>query len=822
MAQPPNPESLSRQQSFTVSMMSRGPSFLSQEGLQTEETIEGSIQILSVKSPHEEHFGYRRDSTRFSTRDRLAQEFLQHQRHLGSGATNYTLTRGISDAANTPLQLRVVTPTQPSHPWVPSISPFKLKTVSVKKGVIRQSMFAGIHSAWQKIDHYAGINKESQTGDNNNAENDKSVDINNNANTDNVVSTSVGSNGKTDAELEIYGESSDLVNGTLKNGSDGTTLELPKLQLKSAEKPPTPVTPQPPVEPPPPKKREIIKKEKKVKPAPPPPPKPRTPTPVEPEPTPTPPPVEPEAPVSREISFFRPPSTPKLPPIEVPDLPEIQDIKTESKSTKKERKLIEVTPDLPEQKKKLPPPPKLAPRIKTRQPKRRKVAEAPVTSQELQQLSDPLDFLAKYCIINPDRLPFYERIFNGAVDVQTPRYSKESSPGDMVRLPPAQLSQHEINMLKDLTVITHAQTPRRDGMSVPEQYLEKLNYSIDFIKTKQSTLHDHMHKLQAEKMRLMAQIAKEMDRDIVRVDYKTKGKKKKKDDDESPKKKKKKKSSEPDYDTMGAMSSSLKNFQPTKSSDITDEVIVSRMDDKMLKKAKKDPIVKQFTIEISRDIEKLKGFDQRISQIEDEKDLVGLYCMDTYFAEQNDSQPPYNFRRQQSRLYQKLHPDPDIEMNIDEVETALQQINNKLLSEKEFQYIYFILDLPKREKINFRLFSIIAALSEKVTQMDPVIRKLINKVDYNALDVKMDKSKELFELLQDEDQVPAGNAPADILAVELTAGGLTPEHTSYVLSKFNREGRGFVDFLDFVTYVPLFVDIHKRIIEDPFNECLDI
>lgn len=29
-----------------------------------------------------------------------------------------------------------------------------------------------------------------------------------------------------------------------------------------------------------------------------------------------------------------------------------------------------------------------------------------------------------------------------------------------------------------------------------------------------------------------------------------------------------------------------------------------------------------------------------------------------------------------------------------------------------------ILDLPKREKINFRLFSIIAALSEKVTQME--------------------------------------------------------------------------------------------------------
>ncbi|XP_060583539.1 uncharacterized protein LOC132739765 isoform X2 [Ruditapes philippinarum] len=387
--------------------------------------------------------------------------------------------------------------------------------------------------------------------------------------------------------------------------------------------------------------------------------------------------------------------------------------------------------------------------------------------------------------------------------------------GGIVHLPPAQLSQHELNMLKDLTVITHAQTPRREGVSVPEQYLEKLNYSIEFIKTKQETLQDHMQELQNEKIHLMASMAKQLDRDIVRLDYKTKGGKKKK------KKKKKKKSEEPDYETMGAMGVP-KNFMPQRASDITDEVIVSRMDDKMLKKVKKDPTVKNLQIQISRDIEKLKHFDERVAQIEDEKDLVGLYCMDYYFNEQDESMPPYAFRRQQSRLYQKLHPDPDVEMNTEEVEAALQQINNKLLSEKEFQYIYFILDLPKREKINFRLFSIIAALSEKVTQMDPVIRKLINKVDYNALDVKMEKSKELFELLQDETVLPIGNAPAETLAVELTAGGLTPEHTSYVLSKFNREGRGFVDFLDFVTYVPLFIDIHKRIIQDPFNDSLDV
>lgn len=94
-------ESLSRQGSFTVSQLSRGNSFVSLansnvngvvDGLQTEATIEGSIKILSVKSPSEEHSGYRRDSTKFSTRDRLLQDFLHRQRRVGSGGT--TVSRG--------------------------------------------------------------------------------------------------------------------------------------------------------------------------------------------------------------------------------------------------------------------------------------------------------------------------------------------------------------------------------------------------------------------------------------------------------------------------------------------------------------------------------------------------------------------------------------------------------------------------------------------------------------------------------------------------------------------------------------------------------
>lgn len=89
------------------------------------------------------------------------------------------------------------------------------------------------------------------------------------------------------------------------------------------------------------------------------------------------------------------------------------------------------------------------------------------------------------------------------------------------------------------------------------------------------------------------------------------------------------------------------------------------------------------------------------------------------------------------------------------------------------------------------------------------------------------------------------------LAVELQAGGLTQEHVEYVsrvvseqgmlwgwavelglldafffaspppppqvVDHLNHEGRGIVEFLDYLTYVPLFVEIHDSICGNPLD-----
>ncbi|XP_055996833.1 uncharacterized protein LOC125683138 isoform X3 [Ostrea edulis] len=509
------------------------------------------------------------------------------------------------------------------------------------------------------------------------------------------------------------------------------------------------------------------------------------------------------------------PKIPELPPVDIPPLPEIIEEKKEKKVKIDTRKAFEPIQVMPKIKDAVPPPPKKSKPptfTKKSQPKKRiPSAEAPVTTEEIRQMKDPLDFLAKYCIISKDRLPYYERIYKNIVSSQPQRYERQHPLSPTTGMPITEgtsWGNHELNMFHDLVLISRGQEPKRPGLSGPEQYFEKICYTLEMLEGKHDQLAGDLHLLETKRIQQLAERARKLVPDISSVHYQKKEKKGKK-----KKKKKKNKDKEEEIPAKVILSRA----------DITDDVIVSRIDEKLLKKLMKEPAQHLLGCEIDRCREKLGNIEDRLIQLEGEKNIIRMYCMELFFDAQNDNSKPKEFRRQQSFLYKTLHPDPDDEMNREEVEGALQIVNHNLLTENEFGYMYHILNLTGRRKINFKLFCVIAALSERITHMDPVIRELLNKEkgwkrgtnDYESLDVRMNRSKELFQLLDEGDSIPYGNALASSLAVELTAGGLSPELTSYVMSKFNREGKGYVDFLDYVTYVPLFVEIHEKIIKDP-------
>lgn len=539
--------------------------------------------------------------------------------------------------------------------------------------------------------------------------------------------------------------------------------------------------------------------------------------------------------VTPEPEDTTPIKLPELVRLDTPPLPEITEQKRERAARDDRRTAILPVPKLKEalksptqRKKKV-----NMPRSTHKRSRSKQAAEAPVTKEEVREMRDPLDFLAKYCIVSKDRLPFYERIYKNIIEGQPMRYDREPILSPRTGMPIDKndgnshgmgWEEHQLNMFHDLVTISRGRDVARPGVGVSEQYLEKISYTLEMLDKKQRQITEDLHVLQSKKLGQIAERAKQMIPEIARVQYQPKVKK-------SKKKKKKKKGK--NLDDFGDDEDEPPSV-PLRAEDITDEVIAMRLDESTYKKICKTGEIPQIDLEMQRCAEKLTGIDDRLMELEGEKNLLTLYCMEVFFTEQNDNHQPIEFRRQQSALYRHLHPDPDIEMNIEELEGALQVVNHNLISDSEFEYIYQILNLPGRRKINFQLFTVIAALSEKISQMDPVIKKILIKDNpeetkkkrrsYDALDLKMETSKELFGLLADGDYETNnnGNAKASQLAVELTAGGLDPECVGYVLSKFNRFGTGYIDFMDFVTYVPLFIEIHQKIVDDPFNVSLDV
>lgn len=71
-----------------------------------------------------------------------------------------------------------------------------------------------------------------------------------------------------------------------------------------------------------------------------------------------------------------------------------------------------------------------------------------------------------------------------------------------------------------------------------------------------------------------------------------------------------------------------------------------------------------------------------------------------------------------SRVYDNVDRDEDDEIDILELDFALKAVNFDLISDSELTYVHSVLELAGRHKLNFRFFSLIAALSEKVVALE--------------------------------------------------------------------------------------------------------
>eukprot|EP00794_Sanderia_malayensis_P012010 gene12010-13250_t len=208
--------------------------------------------------------------------------------------------------------------------------------------------------------------------------------------------------------------------------------------------------------------------------------------------------------------------------------------------------------------------------------------------------------------------------------------------------------------------------------------------------------------------------------------------------------------------------------------------------------------VKQYLGKIKKMIEKKKDIQDKLKEAGMDDDKIQKLVQTTDFLE---------------RRFAKMK---NLQMDILNLPAALRIINRNF-NDEDFKFVTRILQLPKDECLDFKAFAIVAALAERVQSLDKSIKNLLKDVDLTNLERKLDKCKELYRLLS---QVCPSNGSklvsVDDLSVELQAGGIKDDHQKSVIKKLDHHGQGFIDFLDFVLYVPLFLMIHDQIISQPF------
>ncbi|XP_076445924.1 uncharacterized protein LOC143283563 [Babylonia areolata] len=206
---------------------------------------------------------------------------------------------------------------------------------------------------------------------------------------------------------------------------------------------------------------------------------------------------------------------------------------------------------------------------------------------------------------------------------------------------------------------------------------------------------------------------------------------------------------------------------------------------------------------------KVKAKDAGGERVEDDGFLAKYCILNPSTTEQ------YRYTFEQLDEGQKDH------LTEEELVYALRAINPNL-SVSERTYLFRVMQLAGqrvRSGTDFRLFSILAALSQRVSRLDDWVRSMMANLDYRTLERKMFLCKALWECNRDEEDGEAGGGGGSIsldqLVVELRAGGVGPQQEQEVRQKLAQHRR--LDFLDFLLYVPLFVHIHQTVLTDPLT-----
>lgn len=166
------------------------------------------------------------------------------------------------------------------------------------------------------------------------------------------------------------------------------------------------------------------------------------------------------------------------------------------------------------------------------------------------------------------------------------------------------------------------------------------------------------------------------------------------------------------------------------------------------------------------------------------------------------------------QVFDAIDLDKDETISMDELNFGIRSVNQSMITSKESEYVNTVLEVRFAPAIDFQCFAVICALSEKVVALDRFVKHKINKMNPEAMELKINGCKDMYYML---DEKKDGFVEFDMLMREVRAGQITQEHEDIIIDKFMENGKSHVDFLDFLTYIPLFMEIHDTINMSPLD-----
>ena len=115
--------------------------------------------------------------------------------------------------------------------------------------------------------------------------------------------------------------------------------------------------------------------------------------------------------------------------------------------------------------------------------------------------------------------------------------------------------------------------------------------------------------------------------------------------------------------------------------------------------------------------------------------------------------------------------------------------------------------------VDFKLFSLVAAVARKVSQAESVIGGLIDNMNPVAI-YDLGRAKNLFAMYVQGKQ--RGVISIDELAMELQLGAFSRERQANILGKLREAGLHELSMIDYLAYCPLFLHIHDSVVDTPF------